>query len=401
MNAMAPAGGNAGVLRSMYFVAMAMFLITIAIGILNGLDVVEFNKAQLLTHVHSGTLGWISLALVTSAMWLTRNVNRRLAMTLAILIPIYVAAFYSGNFPARATAGTAVLIAVLWVLLWAWRQVGADRSLPVLAVALGLTTFAYGAIIGVGIQIELASDRKIFPATGDAIGAHASAMVFSYLILVAMGLIEWQVKGTAGRPRAGLVQIGALFLGGLILSATLLFAGDEAAKAAGGIDLLVELVAVVLFVVRVVPAALRTSWGSATGRRHLAVAALYVPVAMAIFMYVIVLFITVGIEKISPRVFEASDHAAFIGVITNLVLGLILIATADRGEEAGMAGQVGFWVMNGGLVIFLAGLMTDSTAIIRVGAPAMGVGILIVLWVAAMRLRGSDLRATSAGGSAG
>ncbi len=34
--------------------------------------------------------------------------------------------------------------------------------------------------------------------------------------------------------------------------------------------------------------------------------------------------------------------------------------------------------------------MTDSTSIIAYGAPAMGVGILLVLWVAAMRLRDSD-----------
>ncbi len=48
----------------------------------------------------------------------------------------------------------------------------------------------------------------------------------------------------------------------------------------------------------------------------------------------------------SPRVLVASDHAAFIGVITNLVLGLILTITADRGEDTGMLGQIGFWVMD-------------------------------------------------------
>jgi hypothetical protein len=396
VSAMARPDGNVGVLRGLYLVAMAMFLITIGIGILNGLNVVEFSRDQLLTHVHSGTLGWISLALITTTMWLTRSIDRRLAWALAVLIPIYVAAFYSGYLPARAVAGTALLIVILGVLVWAWRGAMADRSLPVLTVTLGLTTFGYGAIIGVLIQIQLATKSALFPAGADAIGAHAAAMVFSYLILAAMGLIEWQVRGTKGRPRAGLVQIGALFLGGFVLSGALLFGGDSAAQAAGGIDLLLNLVAIILFAVRVLPAAVRTRWGAATARRHIATAAVFVPVAMAIFMYVIFLFITKGITAISPRVLEASDHAAFIGVITNLILGLILTATADQGEDTGRAGQVGFWVMNVGLLIFLYGLMTDSTSIIAVGAPAMGVGILVVLALASIRLRASNLAATGA-----
>lgn len=380
-------------IRQLYLLAMAMFLVTIAIGILNGLNVVEFNRDQLLTHVHSGTLGWISLSIITTTMWLTRSTNARMAWALAILIPIYVLAFYTGYLPFRAIAGSALLVVVLWVFVWVWRGVGANKSLPMLTVALGLTTFAYGAVIGVLIQIQFATHVQIFPVDADIVGAHAAAMVFSYLILAAMGLIEWRVKSTEGRPRAGLVQIGALFAGGFVLSGALLFGGDSAAQAAGGLDLLLNLVAVVLFAVRVLPAAVRVGWGGATGRRHIATAALFVPVAMLIFMYVIYLFITVGIDGISPRVLEASDHAAFIGVITNLVLGLILTATDDRGEDAGMLGQVGFWVMNAGLLVFLYGLMTDSTSIIAIGAPSMGVGILAVLWVGAVRLRASSLSA--------
>ena len=43
----------AGSARNLYGVAMAVFLVTIVIGILNGADVVEFDRNQLLTHVHS------------------------------------------------------------------------------------------------------------------------------------------------------------------------------------------------------------------------------------------------------------------------------------------------------------------------------------------------------------
>ncbi len=48
---------------------------------------------------------------------------------LAILIPLYVAAFYSGNLAARAITGTALLVAILWLVGWAWRgSPGSPRS---------------------------------------------------------------------------------------------------------------------------------------------------------------------------------------------------------------------------------------------------------------------------------
>ena len=80
--------------RGLFFVAMAVFLVTIAIGIVNGLDLYTFDRNQLLTHVHSGTLGWITLSLVAASTWFARGIDRRLAWALAIIIPIYVAGFY-------------------------------------------------------------------------------------------------------------------------------------------------------------------------------------------------------------------------------------------------------------------------------------------------------------------
>jgi hypothetical protein len=131
------ATGPARLVRGLYLVAMAVFLVTIAIGILNGLDLVEFSRDQILTHVHSGTLGWITLSIVAAAAWLARGIDSRLATAMAVLIPIYVAAFYLGNPLLRAVSGGLVLIAILWLVVWAWQVAVARRSLPTLAVALG------------------------------------------------------------------------------------------------------------------------------------------------------------------------------------------------------------------------------------------------------------------------
>ena len=75
-------------------------------------------------------------------------------------------------------------------------------------------------------------------------------MTFGYIVLAAMGFIEWRMLGTRGLPRGGVVQVVALFVGGLILSISLLLGAEQVG---GGIYLLTQLVAVVLFVARIWP----------------------------------------------------------------------------------------------------------------------------------------------------
>jgi hypothetical protein len=395
MDSQRVSAGWAPLVRGLFLVAMALFVVTVAIGIVNGLDLYEFDHNQLLTHVHSGTLGWITLSLVAAAFWLVRSADRRLAITLAILIPIYVAAFYSGNLTARAITGTILLVAILWLVGWAWLALSREPTIPLLAVTLGLTSFAYGSVIGVLLQIQSASGTILFPGGADAIGAHAGTMVFSYLILVAMGLLEWRIIGLRRQSRGGLVQIFALFGGGLLLALTLLFLDSSAVQAVGGIYLLVELIAVGLFVGRVLRSAIRIDWRTASPERHLATSAVFVVIATAIFLYVVFLFISTGDpSKIPAGVLVASDHAAFIGVVTNLIFGLALRLGSDRRARWAWADQIVYWAMNGGLVLFLLGLIVISPELKRIGAPIMGTAILLGLAVIAGRLWSSDLSAT-------
>lgn len=383
--------------RWLIYVAMALFVVTIVIGILNGLDLVAFDRDQILTHVHYGTLGWVTLTIVAASIWLFGRPDRRLAMALGILIPVYVVAFYVGDLAFRAISGTALLVAIAWLVIWAWQSYARIGSLPALAVALGLGTFGYGAIIGVLLQVQMASGTDVFPPGADIIGAHAGTMVFSYLILVAMGLIEWQTKGTTGRPAAGLVQLIALFGGGALLAAVSIFAADQV-QSIGGIYLLVELIAIVLFVVRILPTALRVDWMAASPGRYLATASVFVIVAMAMYLVLVVSFLsdpTQPFEQFLP-ILAASDHATFIGVITNVVFALILKLTADRRGDGSALDQAIFVLMNGGLILFLVGLAGQVQVLKQIGAPAMGIGLLIGLAVMAMRLRSSDLRGATA-----
>ncbi|MCC6618229.1 MAG: hypothetical protein IT341_04215 [Chloroflexi bacterium] len=365
--------------RDLFGVAMAVFLVTIAIGILNGADLVTFDRNALLTHVHSGTVGWLSLTIVASAFLLYRTADRRLMLALAVVVPLYVLAFFTGNFAFRAVSGVLVLATIAWLVAWVWGAYGrGERSLPRLTVALGLTSFAYGAVIGVLIQIALAMNISIVP--GDNVGAHASAMTFGYIVLTAMGLIEWRLRGTRDLPVLGLIQVGALFLGGLVISVALL-AGAE--QTGGGVYLLTQLVAVVLFVVRIWPTALRVNWGSDAPVRHFALASIWTVAALVLFMYLVFTFISnPNPEGLPLNVLIASDHSVYIGVLTNIVLGLLLTLFAIRGGVSHLV----FWGVNLGLVVFMVGLIVDTADLKRIGAPVMGVALLVALALVATRL---------------
>lgn len=370
--------------RDLYLVAMAVFVVNIVIGILNGADVVEFDRNQILTHVHAGTVGWLTLTIVASTFLLFQAADRRLMLGLAVLVPIYVLAFYTGNLPFRAIGGVALLIAIGWLLWWVWQQyLGGERSLPRLAVTLGLTTFAYGALIGVLLQVSFAAGTMLLP--GEGVGAHASAMTFGYLVLVAMGFIEWRILGTRDLPRLGVVQVGALFLGGLIISISLL---ANASQAGGGIYLLTQLVSVIVFAIRIWPRAFRINWTEANPIRHFAAASIWVVVALGMFMYFVSVFIASGAttpdpNKLPVNILVAADHAAFIGVLTNITLGLLTVLLLRTNARRAMIGQVVFWGVNLGLLVFAIGLVVNTAEIKRIGAPVMGITLLLALGILA------------------
>lgn len=389
---MAQAGELGRQVRTLYLVAMALFVVTIVIGIVNGLDLYEFDRNQLLTHVHSGTVGWLSLAIIASAMWMRGSANLTMALAFSILIPAYVLAFYTGNLAARAATGVALLLAMAWLFIWSWRWAMSERSLPSLAVTLGITSFFYGGVIGVLFQVQLATGTTLFPEGADIVGAHAGTMTFAYLILAAMGFLEWRVRATTGMPILGLIQIVALFGGGALLAVVSIFAPGQV-QAIGGMYLLVELVAVVLFVIRIVPSAARTNWLSDSAARYIGASSLFVVVAMALYIYLVVTFLadpTQPFENFFP-ILVASDHAAYIGVTTNVLIGLMFGLAADRADGRGIVTQAAFWVMNLGLVTFLVGLATETSILKQIGAPSMGIALLVLLVVATMRLRASNL----------
>jgi hypothetical protein len=95
--------------------ALAIFVITVGIGLVNGQRIVELGRPVLQTHLHTGTLGWVTLMMVAVTIWLFtagqtatdagRAGVRRLARDAAVAIGCSPIPFYSSIPAGRSAAG--------------------------------------------------------------------------------------------------------------------------------------------------------------------------------------------------------------------------------------------------------------------------------------------------------
>ncbi len=387
----------ASAIRALYQTALVVFVVTVVIGILNGLDLVDFNRDQILTHVHAGTLGWITLSVVATAFWIfsehgevpvSQSSTRGLAWLAGIGVPVYVAAFYSGALWARALFALPVLAAIVWFLVWLTLGLrSAPATLPRVGAAASVVALLVGGTLGTLIQIQLATGVTIFGAGTEPVGGHASAMAFSYLILFGMTIADWRLKGVQDgpMPRAGLVQIGLLLVAGLLLTTGVLFGIQPLLM----LNLLFELGAVGVFVWRMWPSLASINWLAGTSQRQFGVSAAFIVVDVVLLVWLITQLIGAGgdIAKVPAGLLVASDHAVFIGVMTNAILGLLLYAIERRGSGIVWLSHVVFWGVNIGLIGFLVGLIGDVTILKQIFTPIMGVALLIAIGALLMQVR--------------
>ncbi len=384
-------------IRALYQTALVVFVVTVVIGILNGLDVVDFNRDQLLTHVHAGTLGWITLSVIATAFWIysdkgeipvSQASTRGLAWLVGLAVPLYVAAFYSGALWARALFALPVLTAIVWFLVWLSKALqSAPMTLPRVGAVAAVIALLLGGTLGTLIQIQLATGATIFPSGSDPIGGHASAMAFSYLILFGMAIADWRLRGvTDGHmPRLGLVQFGLLLVAGVLLTTGVLFNIPPLLM----LNLLFELAAVGVFVWRMAPSLRSVAWMTGGSGRHFGISAGFVVVDVLLLVAVVISFISAqgDIAKVPGGLLIASDHAVFIGVMTNAILGLLLYAGERRGAANAAVSHVIFWGVNIGLVGFLVGLVGDVTLLKEIFTPIMGTALLIAIGAFLLQLR--------------
>ena len=370
-------------IRILFLGSALLFLINIFFGFDNALTPPEtiIPRWQVLVHLHAGTIGWITLSVIGLMIWvfsagreLTDSYVRgvqALVWTGVIVFGSYITSFgLAFNFLGSAFIllpifGTLSALVIWWALIFSLAQL---RRQPVvttvhLLVVGALLVVAVMAILGVLIGLEHVIG--FFVPGADRIGVHAGLTTL-YLALAATAIVEGLVtkKPDARWTGAGLAQVLALtiaaflFLGGILLFLEVLFL----------LGIILVILGTGLFLARAGRFALaRNPLGSNDaawvffGTAWLVVSvtlALVTPDPAALPRYLLIVFI----------------HVAFVGMMTNLLLGLYASRTREVGHLLRSWEAVSILLINLGLLVFF---LFEIVADARLGAVVMGIGVLL------------------------
>jgi hypothetical protein len=375
--------------------ASTVFAFTVVVGILNGADLVEFDRRALLAHVHAGTLGWITLGVFAASLWLfgegarpgpvALRWARGLTVAAVLTVPTYAFAFLLTYGVWRPILGTLVVLVIGGFLAWVLvRARAVELTTPHLGILAAVATSITGGVLGVLLGVLLATGTDALPLELRA--AHPGTMVVGFLVPVGMALAECGLAGARPAPlsRRGTLQVALPFIGGITLMAGLLL--DIVPLIA--LSLPFEVIGVGLLVTRLWPRLRAIRWGEPAVERRAGAAVGSLAAAIALLVYLIVRY-EGDVDAAPVRLILATDHLMFIGVLTNGVLGLLARLDGEGTTGPSAVDQFTFWALNVGLLGFAVGLLFDVTALIRVSAPVMGMGILAALVAAPLRPRGA------------
>jgi hypothetical protein len=370
--------------RNLFRAALIIFVITVVIGILNGTDVWEPPRNTLLTHVHAGTLGWITLSIFGGAIWMFGSPDDKSSGTLAnfsiVALALYVLAFWSGDILnieetiQRPIGGTLAFIAMVWMFVWALRRKrGETWNVAEYGLSLALLFLVIGAILGVLLGLQLAGTEIVAAENADRLGsAHPAAMVIGYVVLAAVALVEWLIrKGSVPKlseSRAGMIQMTLIFLAGVLGLIGFLVDNEMLLQ----LNVPLEVIGLVILLVRLRSYLAPSQWGGSIVEAMPRVSVIGLLVGIGLLAYVVSLFVGGSeFEEIEPWLI-ALDHVNFILVVTNLIFAMM--AVASNVSEA--ANRVIFWGTNVGISGFVAGLVAENATVKRIFTPILGLALL-------------------------
>ncbi|MEX0797784.1 MAG: hypothetical protein WD274_13960 [Acidimicrobiia bacterium] len=367
--------------RIVFRAALLIFVVTIVIGILNGMDIWQPSHNVLLTHVHAGTLGWITLSVIGAAMLMFGEgagsdevrASNTLAMGAVGATVLYVVAFATGTGIFRPIAGTIMLAAIVWALVWVWKRFSslAIRSSHHLAMLLTMISLTMGAVLGVilGLFIARGSVPGLSDDTaGTLAGAHPPAMLIGYLILAGVAITDWLLDGPPGR--IGPIVAWSLFVAGIVVNIAIMFDIEALIQVAT----LLEVLAIILVLIRMWSRIKPSAWSGGGGANFARMSIVFLAIGIALLVNVVRLFISGELDPESNTgpigALLAFDHAMFIGVMTN---ALFAVVASTWGPDDN---RISLWAVNGGLALFLVGLLADTPILKQIGAPVMGLALL-------------------------
>jgi len=385
--------------RVTFIGALLLFVITVVIGILNGLDLYEPDHDTLIAHVHAGTLGWITLAVSGTALLMIGGdrlltdaevaKGKHLAWAMTGAIALYVAAFLIGDrIPGdriqRPIVGTILFVVVIWFAVWLFRsnREAETSSVARLGLLLSWVALLIGAVLGVLLGIYRSQGE--IPGLSDETAAavaegHPPAMVIGFLILAAMAIIEWLLRGHKpwSDSKLGSAQMWILFAAGLLANVGFIARLEE--ELLGPANLLM-IIGVIILVVRYRSELLPSGWrGAGTGLfARISIVFLVVYLVLGTILIARVVSGAMDFDALTDAEFGlvlAFDHTIFVGVMTNLLFGVIAVSL--HGSSNRTVDRILLWGISIGVTGFIVGLLAVSPVLKRISTPVMGTAILV------------------------
>jgi hypothetical protein len=367
--------------RNLLRAALAIFVVTIVIGILNGLDVWEVPRNTLLTHVHAGTLGWITLSVFAAAIWMLGEPGVKtgtMANFSVAALSLYILAFWSVDLTdtvsiQRPIGGTLAFIAMTWVFVWAVRsRSGKGYDIAQLGLVLALLFLVIGAVLGVLLGLQLADVNVVAQENTDRLAeSHPGAMVIGFVVLAAVALIEWLIQDrspTLRESRAGVVQMILIFLAGLSIVIGGLLANEQLLQL--GVPL--QIVGTLILLWRHRSRLGASHWGPGVVPKFVRTAVLGLIAVVAFIAYIVNQFVAGAEFTELVHVLVAMDHLNFLLVMTSLIFAMV----AKGSQVSDRAAQIVYWGLVVGAVGFVFGLVLESAVLKRIFTPILGLALL-------------------------
>jgi hypothetical protein len=266
-----------------------------------------------------------------------------------------------------------MLAAIVWALVWVWKRFSslATRSSHHLAMLLTMVSLTIGAVLGVilGLFIARGSVPGLSDDTASTLaGAHPPAMLIGYLILAGVAITDWLLDGPPGR--IGPIVAWLLFVAGIVVNIAIMSDIEALIQVAT----LLEVVAIILVLVRMWSRIKPSAWSGVGGTNFARVSVVFLAIGIALLVNVVRLIIS---GELDPETNTGPVGAllAFDHAMTNALFAAIA-ATTDAGQN-----RLVLWAVNGGLAVFLIGLIADTAVLKQIGAPIMGLALLYGIYV--------------------
>lgn len=389
---------------------LLVFLVNVTLGFGNVVTPGEIPRWQILTHLHGGTIGWLTLTAIGFTVWLftgdrtvSPTVEKRLrwlawaavAIGLGYVLSFGVSFSLTGNaFSLLPVFGTGMLLVFWATTLLAVTQL---RQQPILRnehliLAAAFTLASFGAIMGVLLGFEHVLGSLPLPEGLPNLQGHAFPMDL-YALVTGSAVVEWLFVGdeASGWTWPGLVQ-AVVWAGAGLLVFIAAVSGFMPLALVGLVLGLV--VGPVLFLGRVGWRVVLTDPRRDGAGRWAFFTPLWLVVFIVLFTGTILGPIPRDLEWAGPVMF----HAYFVGYLSNGLFGVLSARTRAGRTLQEWAEPGSFWLVNLGLVAFAA---TEIAYGGRHGAVVMGIGVLLGVATFGYRLLGDATTPDSAAGIGG